>query len=255
MTLMQFAQKPLVFEPGTDWAYGASTDWVGILVMRLNDMSLEAYMQKYIWNALGIKNITFHQELKPEVRENLVHLSMRGEQGVYVVPKKTDEKVTWTDFKLYDDPIAEEFGSGGAIGSATEYMKILESICGDDGRLLMSETIDTMFTPQLTGAAQEKFTMVQGLLAKGGMFTSRPPGTAMGHGLAGVVVMQDLETGPKEGTMSWSGLPNLMWTMDRASGLCLFYASNLVPFGDFKSHEMQQLFEKEMYKRYAEQDA
>jgi hypothetical protein len=42
-----------------------------------------------------------------------------------------------------------------------------------------------------------------------------------------------------------------LWTIDRASGLSLFYASNIMPYGDFKSHEFQQLFEKEMYKRYA----
>lgn len=46
--LIKSVSKPLLFEPGTSWAYGSSTDWVGILIMRLNNMSLEAYMQKYI---------------------------------------------------------------------------------------------------------------------------------------------------------------------------------------------------------------
>lgn len=250
MTLLQFASKPLIFEPGTSWAYGPSTDWVGLLVMRLNDMSLEAYMQKYIWDPLGIENITFHQELKPEVRKNLVKLTMRGELGVYVAPKRSDAKVRWTDDKLYDDPIVDEFGSGGAIGSAVEFVKILESICSDDGLLLMSETIDDMFTPQLSPECQHRFTTVQELLGKGGIFSSRPPGTAVSHGLAGMVLTEGTDTGLRGGTLSWSGLPNLLWTIDRASGLCLFYASNVVPYGDFQSHAMQQLFETEIYKRF-----
>ena len=250
MTLLQFATKPLIFEPGSSWAYGASTDWAGILIMRLNDMSLEAYMQKYIWDPLGIENITFHQELKPEVRKNLVRLTMRGEQGVRAIAKKTDAKVRWIDDKLYDDPIEHEFGSGGAIGSAVEFIKILESICSDDGRLLMSETIDAMFMPQLSQECQQKFGSAMEVLGTAGIFSSRPPGTAISHGLAGMVLTQGTDTGLGAGTMSWSGLPNLLWTVDRERGLCLFYASNVVPYGDFKSHEMQQLFEREIYKRY-----
>jgi CubicO group peptidase (beta-lactamase class C family) len=255
MTLLQFAQKPLLFEPGTSWFYGASTDWVGILVMRLNDMSLEAYMQKYIWDPLGIENITFHQELKPDVKRNLVTLTMRGEQGIYVMAKKTDEKVRWIYDKLYDDPVKEEFGSGGAIASAVEFIKIMDSIARDDGKLLTSESIDEMFTSQLEGPDQEKFDLVNKFLARGGGFTSRPPGTVLKHGLAGMLVMSETDTGVKAGTLSWSGIANLLWTIDRASGLSLFYASNIMPYGDFKSHEFQQLFEKEMYKRYAESQA
>jgi len=68
-------------------------------------------------------------------------------------------------------------------------------------------------------------------------------------GLAGMLVDSDEATGRKKGTMNWSGLPNLLWTIDRAAGLATFYASNIVPFGDPPSHRMQQLFETEMYSR------
>ena len=249
---MEFATKPLIFEPGTSWSYGASTDWVGILVMRLNDMSLEAYMQKYIWDPLGIKNITFHQELKPEVKRNLVTLTMRGEQGVYVIGKPTDAKVRWIDDKLYDDPVADEFGSGGAVGSAVEFIKILESICADDSRLLMSETIDEMFSPQLSEDGQKKFNEMMNYLATSQQSAAQRPPSKLGHGLAGSILMEDRETGSKSGTLSWGGLPNLLWSIDRQSGLSWMYACNVVPTGDAKSRQMMRLFEEEMYKRIGE---
>ena len=210
-------------------------------------------MRKYIWDPLGIKNITFHQELKPEVKNNLVTLTMRGEQGVYAIAAPTDAKVRWIYDKLYDDPVADEFGSGGAVGSAVEFIKILESICADDGRLLMSETIDEMFTPQLSEDCQKPFDTVIHYLANNQQFSSQKPGIRVGHGLAGSVLMDDTEAGLNSGTLSWSGLPNILWTIDRHSGLSLLYASNVVPYGDMKSHQMQQLFEKEMCKRIAEQ--
>ena len=250
--LIESVSKPLLFEPGTSWAYGSSTDWVGILVMRLSNMSLEAYMQKYIWDPLGIKNITFHPEVKPEVVKNLVTLTMRGDQGLFGESKKTDAKVRWIDDKLFDDLATDEFGSRGAVGSAIDFIKILDSICTDDGQLLLSETIDAMFMPQLSNECQKAFDAVSGDLEGSEQFASHKPGTRIGHGLAGLILADDTDTGLRSGTLSWSGLPNLLWTMDRYTGLSLLYASNVVPFGDIKSHHMQQLFEKEMYKRYRE---
>ena len=240
---------PLLFEPGTSWEYGYGIDWAGVLVMRLNKMSLEAYMQKHLWDPLGIKNITFHQELKPDVRKNLVKMSTRGKQKIRGMASPTEDKVEWTDELLYADPCADEFGGAGAIGSATEYIKILHSICSDDGNLLMSETIDEMFTPQLGVESQKALANFIQFIIDNGMFTSQEPETEVSYGLGGLLVLSDKKTGVKSGTLSWSGLPNLLWTIDRGSGLSLLYASNLGPFGDQKSHKMQQLFEKEMYTR------
>lgn len=240
---------PLLFEPGTSWEYGYGIDWAGVLVMRLNKMSLEAYMQKYIWDPLGIENITFHQELKPEVRKNLVKMSMRGKQGFRSMASATEDKVEWTDELLYEDPWVDEFGGAGGIGSATEYIKILNSICSDDGKLLMSETIDEMFTPQLGAGSLTALGTFIKWINDSELFTSQDPDTEVSYGLGGLLILSDKKSGVKSGTLSWSGLPNLLWTIDRGTGLSLLYASNLVPFGDLKSNKMQQLFEKEMYAR------
>ncbi|KFZ10494.1 hypothetical protein V502_08091 [Pseudogymnoascus sp. VKM F-4520 (FW-2644)] len=239
---------PLLFEPGTSWEYGYGLDWAGVLVMRLTNLSLEAYMQKHIWDPLGIKNITFHQELKPDVRRRLVKMTKRGtRRGVWSKPSARGEKIEWTDDSLYEDPCADEFGGGGAIGSAVEYLKILTSICRSDGKLLTGKMIDEMFTPQLARDSQRALTLYNDALAATETFTSRKAGTELNYGLGGLLVLSDDETGLKSGTMTWSGLPNLLWSIDRRSGLSLFYAGNVIPFGDHKSHKMQQLFEREVY--------
>ena len=241
---------PLLFEPGTSWEYGYNLEWAGLLIMRLNNMSLEAYMQKYIWDPLGIKNITFHLELKPEVRKNLVRMTKRGNAAMRGMAAPNDDKVQWTDERLYEDPIADEFGGAGGIGSAKEYLKILHSISADDGKLLMSETIDEMFTPQLGEGAQKAFSGFSSFLDESEMFSAHEIGTKVDYGLGGGLILSDKSTGVRSGTLTWSGLPNLLWTIDRESGLSLLYASNIVPFGDHKSRKFQQLFEKEMYTLY-----
>ncbi len=251
---------PLLFEPGTSFIYGVSLDWAGFLVARLNKTNLEAYMEANIWGPLGIKNITFHQELKPDVKKNLVKMTER--KGIEkmpfyplpVVPGHTEEGVEWTDTLIYDEflPSGDEFGGQGAVGSAVEYIKILDSILASDGKLLKPETIDLIFTPQLSGdqiTALEAFIFLP--IYKDG-FANPPEGTRMNHGLAGSITEQDIETGRKEGTLNWSWLPNLLWTIDRKAGLNLFYASNVCPFGDYKSGEWQRKFETEMYRRFEE---
>ena len=245
---------PLLFEPGTSWAYGTGLDWAGILVSRFNNMSLEEYMKKYIWKPLEIKNITFHQESNEDVRKNLVKLSVRKgiENPVFSLPARNEEKVEWTDETIYDDPVADEYGGEGAIGSAAEYFRILQSILADDGRLLESETIEEMFEPQLSeGGVKAMDEYIALPFYQGGGFASVQNGAKVDWGLGGQLFVDDYFTGRKKRTLTWSGMTNLQWTIDREAGICAFYASNVVPFGDFPSGDMQVLFEKEMYARAA----
>jgi len=60
LTRAERLDLPLVYEPGSSWTYGPSTDWVGVVVSRLSGLTLEEYMQKNIWDAIDAPNITFH---------------------------------------------------------------------------------------------------------------------------------------------------------------------------------------------------
>lgn len=210
-------------------------------------------MQENIWDPLSLKNITFHQELKPAVAQNLVKLSVRlGIPDALAIPAHNDEKVEFTDRLVYDNPTKYEYGGQGAIASATEYFEIVKSLLFDDGKLLKSETVDEMFKPQLSEPGRKQFDMFNAYPVYKDAFASHPAGTKIDYGLGGMLVLEEEATGRKSGTLSWSGLINSAWSIDRETGLALFYASNLLPFGDFKSGDYHRLFEREMYDRYAE---
>lgn len=102
MLMLDKISVPLLFEPRTSWEYGYGLDWVGVLIMRLNKMSLENYMQKNLWDPLGIKNVTFHQEKKPNVKKNLVKVSHRAGNPIFGLPIENDEKVEWIDELVFD---------------------------------------------------------------------------------------------------------------------------------------------------------
>jgi CubicO group peptidase (beta-lactamase class C family) len=51
-TLIRRAPLPLSFEPGSDWQYGSSTDYVALLVERISGKSLVDYLQQNIFDPL-----------------------------------------------------------------------------------------------------------------------------------------------------------------------------------------------------------
>ena len=49
-TVEEKSTLPLLFEPGTSWAYGAGFDWAGKMIERVTGQSLESYMSKTYGN-------------------------------------------------------------------------------------------------------------------------------------------------------------------------------------------------------------
>ncbi|RFU26527.1 hypothetical protein B7463_g9821, partial [Scytalidium lignicola] len=256
-TIVDSLRMPLSFEPGTGWEYGLGHDWAGVVVSRLNNTTLQAYMEKNIWAPLDIKLMTFHPDEDLEVQKRLVGMSRRGpvKRGPRAPMHNSDEKVEWTDEALFEYPIVDEWGGVGSIGAPTDYIKILLSLLVNDGRLLSSDMVDQMFSPQLGPDPLKAYEINKLQLYSQGTFSGLPEGTKDQFGLGSRLVMSDVATGLREGALQWAGLPNLLWTIDRKAGLCMFFASNLVPFGDSKIHEYQQLFEKEMYTRFGKSNS
>lgn len=250
--------SPLLFEPGASWTYGYSLEWVSLLITRLNSgQSLEDYAQTHIFSPLNIKDITFHRDLNPHVQEKLVKMSLRSgldnPNPLLGFPGIGNGKVEWTDEHLYTITQKDCFGGHGLAGSASSYFKILISILRDDEILLKKSTTAEMFKPQISAdAAKDMCTNFVCAEFFQGTFASHPPGRKLNWGLGGLLVEEDIEGGKRKGCLTWSGFPNLLWSIDREEGLACLYASNVLPFGDLKSHEMQQLFEKDMYRRSGE---
>jgi CubicO group peptidase (beta-lactamase class C family) len=55
-----FEVGPLLFEPGADWIYGTSTDWVGRIVETVSGKDLDAYFRERIFAPLGMRDTHFN---------------------------------------------------------------------------------------------------------------------------------------------------------------------------------------------------
>lgn len=241
---------PLLFAPGESWNYSVGIDWAGQMVERVNNnISLEEYLRKNVWGPLGMDNITFHPAQHPEVLSKMVAMSTReGGVNKYGSTDNPNGKVKYTRKVLFDPATTECHGGAGTFGSPLDYFKCLQSICANDGRILKSDTIDEMFKPQLSKASRkglmEKLSIPEVSDAMGAL----PMGLEADWGLGGLINLENMK-GRSKGSIAWGGYPNLQWWIDRKSGVCGIYASQLEPPGDPKTNQLFHAFEEEMHRR------
>ncbi|OTB12997.1 hypothetical protein K445DRAFT_320499 [Daldinia sp. EC12] len=242
----EFSQ-PLVFQPGKGWQYGTSLDWAGKLVERLSGQSLEEYMKANIWDPLNMRLMTFAPDSRPETKERKVGMTRRDADGSL---HPTTEGYLY----LYGDR-EDAYGGAAGWGSAESFVNILQALCANDGRILSKELVDEMFRPQLGPEGKETLNQIlhadeESRRVLGNTFDMDHQ--VMDYGLGGEIGLKD-EVGRRgAGTMSWGGLPNLIWWIDRKGGLCGALFTNLIPVGDAKIVELMRQFELSVYEQYEE---
>lgn len=250
-TIVDEYTYPLAFQPGTAWTYGTGYDWAGQLVERLSGLPLEAYMRAHIWDPLHMQAISFWPAAHPAMQARRVGTSLKDERGA-LVPSKEGPAY------MYDEHArTDAYGGGGAWASADAFLPLLQSLCANDGRVLAPATADELFRPQLNPAAQHSFNeqlRTVDLARRVYANSFDVDRQVMDYGLGGEIGTKDEEEGGRRraGTMSWGGLPNLIWWVDRAAGLCGALFTGLVPVGDVRVSGLEAVFERAVYERYEE---
>ncbi|KAH7345876.1 beta-lactamase/transpeptidase-like protein [Pyrenochaeta sp. MPI-SDFR-AT-0127] len=246
--LLERFDTPLMFEPGESWMYGPSIDYAGLLVERVTGLTLEAYMKKNLWEPLGIRDITFFPSSRPDMKARMADMSVRDGTG----------KVRYTSAKMtYQDGNGKEvedcMGGQGTFTTAEEYLKVIHALltCDENEKILTKSSLEEFFKPQLGKGSSATLNAV----LQDDMVNDAMGGTAKeikkDWGLGGVLIMEDSPDGKRAGTMLWGGLPNLIWWVDRKTGLCGLYAGQVLPPGDAKCAALNRKFEEAMYERYA----
>lgn len=226
---------PLLFEPDEGgWTYGYSIDWVGVAVSRVSGLSLGEYMEKNIWTPLGMMSTTFHLEDRPDLLSRMASMTSRNGEG------KLERGGMIDPFRLG----VKESGGGGAFSTANDYTKFLIAILQNDGKLFKSrDTIPYMMSPHLKDPAH--LAAVHANPMSYGLTGNLPQDTKLNYALGGITNLTRVSTtGRAEGSMQWSGLPNLFWWINPKDGICGCYFGQILPPGDVPSFLMYEEFEK-----------
>ncbi|KAG4432145.1 hypothetical protein IFR05_012361, partial [Cadophora sp. M221] len=133
----RFAVEPLLFEPGTGWVYGQSTDWAGKLVEKLTHQTLEAHCHTQIFTHLSMTSTSFHP-LSPShihIHANLLSMTTRSSTSRppgTIIPTPS----------LYPLIPTHCMGGSNLYSSAPDFLALLTSLLRNDGRVLERKTVD-----------------------------------------------------------------------------------------------------------------
>jgi CubicO group peptidase (beta-lactamase class C family) len=168
-------------------------------------MKLEDYMAKHIWKPLGINSTTFRLKEHTNVTSHLVDMANRdpttgGMEGGATMGRDYPE---------------DDFGGSGLYSNPADYIKLLTSILRNDEAILRKETVKMMFTPQLPDPKYlMSFTAKQERHFQLAFLGGLPLGTSINWGLCGLLNMENVPGMRSQGSLSWTGLPNLFWVCE-----------------------------------------
>jgi CubicO group peptidase (beta-lactamase class C family) len=150
----QWATMPLVFQPGTDWNYGVSTDVLGRLVEVISGQPLDEFFEQRIFAPLGMTDTSFGLRAGDDV-ESLARLYLAA-------PGRPGGPSSGMTFNEAFDAAAHAkpaflSGGGGLVSTAADYLRFVDLLrrggSYDGGRLLGSRTIAYMVRNHLPGNA------------------------------------------------------------------------------------------------------
>lgn len=150
--MLLLAKQPLLFEPGSQFAYGLSTDVLGYFVEVLSGMPLDRFFAEQIFQPLAMGDTYFY--LPDAKADRLVTLYSEVE-GTGLVEHQRSDFVTGINEALYPVRGAKTYFSGGAGLSSTaeDYARFLEMLLNDgelDGvRILGRKSVELMRTARV----------------------------------------------------------------------------------------------------------
>lgn len=136
----QLAGLPLEFSPGTQWNYSVAIDVLGYLVQKLSGMSFGEFLQKRLFEPLGMKDTAF--SCAPGSIDRLTSCYMPREGGGI---KVQDDAAN----SLYATPPRLESGGGGLLSTAHDYMRFCRMMLAGgtlDGVQILSPKTVALFS-------------------------------------------------------------------------------------------------------------
>ena len=146
------ADQPLLFEPGSAYAYGLNTDVLGYLIEVVTGKPLAQYFRDEIFEPLGMRDTYFY--LPEDKAERLVTLYAWTDR-VGLVVSKGDESDIFLDDPRYPVNGARTYysGGGGLSSTAYDYGRFLQMLLDNgelDGvRILGRKSVELMRTPRV----------------------------------------------------------------------------------------------------------
>jgi methyl acetate hydrolase len=231
---------PLLFDPGDAWEYGTSMDWAGQVVEGITGKRLGTVLQERIFEPLGMHDTRFTMTDSMHARLACIH--QRGADG---------SLTPLVGFELPQDPEIHMGGGGlyATVGDYCRFMRMwLNDGDGEFGRVLRPETVRMA---EKSGLGNIRMKMLPGVIPALSNDAEFFPGEPKSWALTFMVNETDAHTGRPAGSLSWAGLANCYFWIDRKNGIAGYWATQILPFFDGISYPGFLEFETSVYRSIA----
>ena len=220
----RFAQFPLLFQPGSEWNYGVSTDVLGRLVEVVSGRPLDEFFAHRIFGPLGMTDTSFGLRPDDDPRE-LARLYVPVREHPLGPPVGISPMDAMGNFALGKPDCLQ--GGGGLVSTAADYLRFVEMLRRrgehDGGRLLGPRTVDHMTRNHLPGN-QDLDTFGRPLFAE-------TPLRGVGFGLGFATVIDQARYGVVSslGEYNWGGAASTAFFVDPVEDMTVTFFTQLLP--------------------------
>ncbi len=222
-----FLKAPILFDPGSRWEYGISTDWLGKLVEVVSGQSLEDYFRQHIFEPLGMADTFFNVPADKQGR--LVTVHQRKDDGSLVETPPQPMK-----------PAQFFSGGGGLHSTAGDYLKFTRMLLGGGQlgrtRILQQNQIGDLTLRDIRSLAPQ--------IVKDAV---RIPGLLDKFGLGFAINTRPVDRGRTAGSLAWAGLYNTFFWIDPVRKTCSVIMMQMLPFMDDAPKAVLEEFESAVY--------
>jgi len=213
-----FAGLPLLFQPGTEWNYGVSTDVLGRVVEAASGQSLDRFFAERIFEPLGMTDTAFSVPAAKQDRLAALYVAMPGQ------PKAVRLDAMGNAF---NEPPAYLSGGGGLVSTAGDYHRFTQLLARggelDGVRLLGPRTLGSMASNHLPGDVD--------LEAFGRPLFGETTFEGVGFGLGLSVTLDPVKNKVpgSVGDFGWGGAASTYFWIDPVDNLAVTFFTQLLP--------------------------
>jgi CubicO group peptidase (beta-lactamase class C family) len=212
-SLEEFANRlatlPLIADPGVKWSYSVSLDLMGRVIEVASGMAFDAFVQKRIFDPLGMTSTYWQVPASEVVRLTDNHAATPF--GTFLIDPAKDS--------VFLDKPAFPFGGAGIVSSMRDYDRFLAMLMGE-GTLgqtrIMKRDTAILAMSNLVHPNTEMGSFVKG----------------QGFGAGGRVTISSDPQGSGIGTYGWGGAASTIGWVDRARGIRASGWSQIMTAGD-----------------------
>jgi len=233
-----YAAGPLLFEPGTQWIYGTSVDWVGRLVEKLSGKNLEDYFRERIFMPLEMSDTFYNIPEAKQARLVTVHRRPDGRGDAPLVEQPNQPQRPATTFN----------GGGGLSSTVSDYIRFERMILNggtlDGARILAADTVALMSRNHIGEVGVPAVKTAQPDRSMD--FTFVDDGKDK-WGLGFLVTTRHVAGKRSAGSLSWGGINNTYFWIDPVRGVAGVILMQFLPFADTKALATYDTFERGVY--------